>query len=160
MLFADNVYRHINAQMYHTKTMIFCQPIPLPPPSLLYLAPHMIQHFFVLTWRSSFFCSWCEYPSTLLSLVCYQLSTPCCFTHPKAPHRSCYIFTQTTSTTSAVPSDTVNALISIPHTYNLTLLLCTNHLPIVDRFLYAASSPSKNASIEAIYPAAMLLHVH
>jgi hypothetical protein len=42
----------------------------------------------------------------LLSLVCYQLFSPCCFTHPKAPQRSSYIFTQTTSTTSAVSSDT------------------------------------------------------
>ncbi len=29
----------------------------------------------------------------LLSLVCCQLFSPCCFTHPKAPHRSSYIFT-------------------------------------------------------------------
>jgi hypothetical protein len=29
----------------------------------------------------------------LLPLVCYQLFSPCCFTHPKAPHRSSYIFT-------------------------------------------------------------------
>ncbi len=45
----------------------------------------------------------------LLSLVCYQLFSPCCFTHPKAPHRSSYIFTQMTSTTSAFPSNTVCA---------------------------------------------------
>jgi hypothetical protein len=30
---------------------------------------------------------------TLLSLVSYQLFSPCYFTHPKAPHKSSYIFT-------------------------------------------------------------------
>ncbi len=29
----------------------------------------------------------------LLSLVSYQLFSPCFLTHPKAPHRSSYIFT-------------------------------------------------------------------
>jgi hypothetical protein len=33
------------------------------------------------------------YTHPLLSLVCYQLLSPCCFTHPKAPHRSSCIFT-------------------------------------------------------------------
>ncbi len=43
----------------------------------------------------------------LLFLVSYQLFSPCCITHPKAPHRSSYIFTKTTSI-SAVSSDTIS----------------------------------------------------
>ncbi len=62
-------------------------------PSLLYLSS--------FTWSKPFFyllgdpASFARGANThpLLSLVFYQMFSPCCFTHPKAPHRSSYIFT-------------------------------------------------------------------
>ncbi len=44
---------------------------------------------FLLPWRTSFLaCDANTHP--LLSLVCYQLSALCCFSHPNTPHRSSY----------------------------------------------------------------------
>jgi hypothetical protein len=61
--------------------MILCQPTPCFLVLLQFAPFYIVQPLFLLTWRSCFFCSWCEYP--LLSLACYQLFSPCCFTHTK-----------------------------------------------------------------------------
>ncbi len=91
---------------YTSIQQFFSQPSPLLPilalilPLLYILAPlftYLENQLLLLVMQNT---------RTLLSLVCYQLLSPCCFTHPKAPHRSSNIFTQT-SATSAVPSDTV-----------------------------------------------------
>jgi hypothetical protein len=66
MLFEDNVYDIYMYRCMHTLTMISCQPTPLLPTLALSCPFHMIQPFFLLTWGSCFFCSWCEYPSTLV----------------------------------------------------------------------------------------------
>jgi hypothetical protein len=62
---------------------------------------------FSLTWRSCFFCSWCKYSSTLVPGL---LSTvlPLLFHPPQGtPQIKLHIYVDTTSTTSAVPSDTI-----------------------------------------------------
>jgi hypothetical protein len=46
--------------------MIPCQPTPCFPVSSQLAPLSMVQPLFLLTWRSCFFCSWCEYPSTLV----------------------------------------------------------------------------------------------
>ncbi len=51
----------------HITVTIFLSTHPLFP-SLLYPAPYCITNLslYLHTWRSCFFCSWCEYPSTLV----------------------------------------------------------------------------------------------
>ncbi len=66
MLFADNTWRHTHARYMYTTTMILYQPTPLLPVLASPCPFYMIQPPFLLTWRSCFFCSWCEYPSTLV----------------------------------------------------------------------------------------------
>jgi hypothetical protein len=44
---------------------------------------------FLLTWRTSFLARGAT-THPLLSLVCYQLPTLCCSSHPNTPHRSSY----------------------------------------------------------------------
>jgi hypothetical protein len=66
MLFAENVYKIHMHRCMHTTMMISCQPTPLLPVLALFFLLYMIQSFFLLTWRSCFFYSWCEYPSTLV----------------------------------------------------------------------------------------------
>ncbi len=44
---------------------------------------------YLLIWRTSFLARDANV-QLLLSLVCYQLFTLCCFTHPDTPHRSSY----------------------------------------------------------------------
>ncbi len=44
---------------------------------------------FLLTWRTSFLARGAN-THPLLSLVCYQLPTLCCFSHPNTPYRSSY----------------------------------------------------------------------
>ncbi len=98
---------HMHRYMYIT-TIILYQPTPLLPfLARPWLAPFVWLNpsFYLLGDPASFACGGNTHP--LLSLVCYQLFSLCCCTHPKAPQSS-YIFTKTTSTTSAVPSDTVN----------------------------------------------------
>ncbi len=51
--------------MYIT-TMVPYQPTPLLPILASACPFSMIQPLFLLTWRSCFFCSWCEYPSSLV----------------------------------------------------------------------------------------------
>ncbi len=97
--------------MYIT-TMISCQPTPLLPVLALSCPFYMIQPFFYLLGDPASFARGANtHPH--LSLVCYQLFSPCCFTHPKAPHRSSYIFTQMTTTTSAIPYDTPTSICAI-----------------------------------------------
>ncbi len=71
------------------------------------LSPPCITHpsIYLLGDPFSFACGANTHP--LLSLVSYQMFSPCYFTHPKTPLRSSYIFTWTTSTISAVPSGTI-----------------------------------------------------
>ncbi len=70
---------HMHRYMCMT-TMILYQPTPLLPVLALACTLYMIQPLFLLTWRSCFFCSWCEYPSTpvpgLLSTVLPLLLHP------------------------------------------------------------------------------------
>ncbi len=83
-------YMYMHRCMYTTE-MIFCQPTPLLPVLALSCPFHMIQPLFLLTWRSCFFCSWCEYPSTLVPGLLSMFS-PCCFTHPRHPiHQVTYL---------------------------------------------------------------------
>jgi hypothetical protein len=87
MLFTDNIQRHI----YTGCTLgvqLLCQPLPLLPitPFPFALAN---PSFYLLGEPASLACGANTHP--LLSLVWYQLFSPCCFTHPKAPHRSSYI---------------------------------------------------------------------
>ncbi len=125
MLFADNVCEINMHRCIYIMMMISCQPTPLLL-ALLYLPllhePTLLSY--LLGDSASFAHGVNTHP--LLSLVCYQLSSPCCFTHPKTPHRSSYIFTQMTSTTSAVPSDTsiTKSLYYIQYIY----YICTLYL--------------------------------
>jgi hypothetical protein len=68
-----------------------CWPTPCPPlcfiQSLLYNPPSCL-----LTWRSLFFALGAN-THPLLSLVGYQLFSPCCLTHPKGtPHIMLHIY--------------------------------------------------------------------
>ncbi len=66
-------------------------------PSLLLLivryfllaTPHFYYPLSLLTWRTSFLALGVN-THPLSSLVCYQLPTLCCFSHPNTPHRSSY----------------------------------------------------------------------
>ncbi len=64
---------------------------PLAPISrpLLYLSPLLTLPLFYLLGGPAFLARGAN-THPLLSLVCYQLFTPCCYSHPKAPHRSSY----------------------------------------------------------------------
>jgi hypothetical protein len=105
MLFADNVCEINMHRCIHITTTISCQPTRwVSPRFILPLLRDPTLLFYLLGDPASFTRGANTHP--LLSLVCYQLFSPCCFTHPKTPHRSSYIFTQTTSTTSVVQSVT------------------------------------------------------
>jgi hypothetical protein len=58
-------------------------------PALFYLPPHILVTRFLLTWRTSFLARGVN-THPLLSQVCCQLPTLCCFSHPNTPHRSSY----------------------------------------------------------------------
>ncbi len=100
MLFADNIQWHIYRMHMYTA---LCKSHPLLPitPSLFTLV-----NLILYLLGEPAFLARATNTHPLLSLVCYQLLTPCCITHPKAPHKSSYIFTLMPLTTSAVSSDT------------------------------------------------------
>jgi hypothetical protein len=67
MLFADNTWWHTYAQIYCTSIQQFLANPPPCFPLSLHSAPcYMTQPLFLLTWRTSLLCLWCEYPSTLV----------------------------------------------------------------------------------------------
>ncbi len=84
MLFADNTWRHTYAQIYK-HTQFFSQPYPLLPALALILLPFIWLNpsFYLLGEPASFAHDANTHP--LLSLVCYQLFSPCCYTHPRHP---------------------------------------------------------------------------
>jgi hypothetical protein len=63
-------------------------PCSIVPSPLVFVTPSYATTFYLLGEPAFLACSVNTHP--LLSLVCYQLFTLCCFTHPKAPHRSSY----------------------------------------------------------------------
>ncbi len=64
---------------------------PLAPHCPLFFTchPSFLLPAFLFTWRISFL-AWGAKTHPFLSLVCYQLPTLCCFSHPNTPHRSSY----------------------------------------------------------------------
>jgi hypothetical protein len=69
-LFTDRIVQYLHIRLNP------CHPTPCP------LLPA-----FLLTGRTSFLARGAN-THPLLSLVCYQLPTLCCFSHPTTPHRS------------------------------------------------------------------------
>ncbi len=63
MLFADNMQGHAH-RMYMDAALH--QPLPLISAPHYPIPLHTCQTLFLLTWRTSFSCSWCEYLSTLV----------------------------------------------------------------------------------------------
>ncbi len=82
---------------------------PLPFASPQSLTPFSFVNLqSLLTWRTSFSCLWSKYKSTLvpgLLSIAHPLH-PLLLHPPQGTHGSSYVFTQTTSTTSAISSDT------------------------------------------------------
>ncbi len=65
MLFADNTWWHIYVQICR-HTTILVNPSPCFSPSHHPIPFYTSQSLYLLTWRTSFSCSWCKYPSTLV----------------------------------------------------------------------------------------------
>ncbi len=63
MLFADNIQRHIYTGCKIVQ--LWWWPLPLLP-AVLFPFAFANPSFYLHTWRTSFSCLWCEYPSTLV----------------------------------------------------------------------------------------------
>jgi hypothetical protein len=79
---------------------------PLPHPLFYSTNPFYITTFYLL-WKPAFLARGAN-THPLLSLVCFQLFTPYCFTHPETAHRSSYSIYIDDINNSAVPSDTLS----------------------------------------------------
>ncbi len=135
-----NTRRHIYAQIYSIQ-WFFNQPIPLLPVLALTCPPlYMTFPLFLLTWRISFFCLRCEYPSTLVPGLLSTVLTLLLHPPQGTPQIKLHIYIDDISNVSCPVWHNKYWLLllflvceSLGHLIPCSLLLCgTLRIPILD----------------------------